>query len=66
MFKKETGLTFSDYILQIRMTRSKSMLESGMKIQEVAALNGFPDAAYFSRTFRKYWGDTPRSYKMKQ
>lgn len=63
LFKKEIGSAFSDYILQQRMNAAKTWLESGKKVYEAAALVGFKDAKHFSRSFRHYWGVSPKTIK---
>ncbi|MDF2721619.1 MAG: xylS [Paenibacillus sp.] len=59
LFRKATGQTLSDYILEFRMKRAKALLHSGIKVYEAAAMTGYPDPAYFSRSYRKYWGTAP-------
>lgn len=59
LFKRDIGSTFSDYVLQKRMERGKTMLLSGMKVYEAANAAGFKDTSYFSRVFAKYWGVPP-------
>jgi two-component system response regulator YesN len=63
IFKKETGYTYSEYVMQRRMNAAKKWIESGKKVYEAAALTGFKDVKYFSRAFRKYWGVPPKTIK---
>lgn len=65
-FKKETGITVTDYINQTRIKQSLILLNtSSMSISEIATRCGFSDANYFSRTFRKLQGQTPSQYRRK-
>ncbi|MDF2724607.1 MAG: xylS [Paenibacillus sp.] len=64
LFSKEMGQKFSDYVLDLRMKKAKVLLESGLRNYEVAAMTGYPDAAYFSRSFRKYWEASPTQIKI--
>lgn len=63
LFKKETGRTYSDYIMSIRMQRAKTLLEAGYKVYEAAEQNGYKDSGTFSRAFSKFWGFPPANFK---
>lgn len=59
-FKKETGATFTRYLISVRMEKAKEMiLEYGIPIQRVAEMVGYTDIAYFYRTFKRFFGTTP-------
>jgi YesN/AraC family two-component response regulator len=63
-FKKETGLTFTEYITKLRIGKAKRLLtDTDMPIYRVASEVGFSDAAYFSKVFLKYEHQSPFSYK---
>ncbi|MDF2722851.1 MAG: xylS [Paenibacillus sp.] len=62
LFSK-TGQSYSDYALKTRMERAKELLGTGKKVHEAASMTGFKDAAHFSRSFSKYWGKPPISFK---
>ena len=52
-FKALTGRTLQDYIENRRLDRAMHLLQtSPNSVQEVAAMVGFKDAAYFSRRFK--------------
>lgn len=53
IFKKKTGLSIKDYILQVRTRSAKWFLEQGYSVKETATLCGFSDAKNFSRQFKK-------------
>lgn len=53
IFKKKTGLSIKDYILQVRTRSAKWFLEQGYSVKETATLCGFGDAKNFSRQFKK-------------
>ncbi len=65
LFKKETGQTFSDYLIQYRIAKARSLLESGQNytVSEIAELTGFHDTGYFSKVFKKATGLSPNQYK---
>lgn len=65
LFKKVTGVTIGDRLLEIRMKRAAELLglEENRKIYEVALLVGYEDPAFFSRQFKSVYGVTPKEYQ---
>ena len=64
LFKKETGITFGDFVTDMRIRRARDMLAvSPAKVSEVAAISGYEDVKYFSRLFKKHTGKTPSEYR---
>lgn len=64
IFKKETQMTFNNYLLQLRMERAKELLRTtDWKTFEVAEHIGYPDANYFSYSFKKQVGLSPKDYR---
>lgn len=60
LFKKETGTTFSDYLIEVRMEKAKSLIiEYNLPIQKVAEMTGYLDIAHFYKMFKKYFGTSP-------
>ena len=62
-FKKEIGMSFSDYVLEKKMELAKELLLTGTTVNATADRTGFKEASYFIRVFRKYWGVTPGEMK---
>jgi two-component system response regulator YesN len=63
LFREELDMTFSDYLNKTRIEQSINLMkENGLNIQEIAAKVGFNDANYFTKTFKKYYGVTPKNY----
>lgn len=64
LFKKETGITLTDYVNQKRVERAKQLLKAGnAQIQTVAQSCGILDVNYFTKIFKKYAGVTPKEYR---
>ncbi len=64
LFKKETGMKFSDYLNKVRIEESKKLLKDiGISILEVSLEVGFEDQSYYSKVFRKVTGMTPKEYR---
>lgn len=63
LFKEVAKVTFQDYLMEIRLNHACSLLQTGKyKIKDVAELSGFSDQHYFSKTFKKITGHTPKEY----
>lgn len=60
LFKAETGMSFHQYLTDIRLNHAEDMLRSGdYKVNEIAWACGFSDPFYFSKVFRKSRGIAP-------
>lgn len=64
-FKSETGMTITDYLIEVRIKKAKQLLRQAndMKIHEVGSVVGYPDPAYFNKLFKRIVGVTPNEYK---
>jgi two-component system response regulator YesN len=66
VFKQSTGVSFIDYVTEVRIEEAKRLLkENNHKIYEVAQLTGYENAYYFSKVFKKITGITPKEFVMK-
>ena len=66
LFRKETGVKFTEYITQVRLEKAKKLLQvRHLKVTEVANMVGFRDDSYFVNVFRKYTGMAPSEYRQK-
>ncbi len=64
LFKKEVGVTLTDYVNQSRIAYAKKLLRSTtLPIQDVAAKSGISDIHYFTRLFHRETGMSPREYR---
>lgn len=64
LFKKETGVTLTDYVNKKRVDHAIFLLNTtNMQIQSIAQYCGIPDVNYFTKTFKKYIGKTPKEYR---
>lgn len=62
-----TGLTPQSYLIELRISRARSLLaESTLDVNVIAAALGFDDAAYFSRVFTGRVGVSPRAFRLGQ
>ncbi|WNS44066.1 helix-turn-helix domain-containing protein [Paenibacillus sp. MMS20-IR301] len=64
LFRKETGMSLSEYITLQRIERAKKLLvETGDKISSIAEGLGYVHFSYFAKLFRKLTGFTPQDYR---
>jgi len=64
LFKKSTGLTYLNYVNQLRIQKAKELLlVPETKIYEVADQVGFVSLPYFNRVFKQLVGTTPLEFR---
>lgn len=63
MFRQHMGVTFTDYLIELRMERAKELLRQGRyKVYEVSSRVGYTSDKYFCRVFKQYTGQSPTEY----
>lgn len=63
-FKKETGSSFTETIRRIRIEKIKNLLiESDLKLTQIADMVGYSDPKYMSKVFREEVGILPAEYR---
>ncbi len=63
-FKDETGVSLSEYILQMRLDYALALLEkTNRNISDIAEKCGFGSLAYFTKTFKRKIGMSPKEYR---
>ncbi|WP_197479960.1 helix-turn-helix domain-containing protein [Paenibacillus swuensis] len=63
LFKKETDMSFIEYVTGQKMEKAKLLLrESGKPIQEIALMLGFETTSYFNKVFKDFTGHKPSEY----
>ena len=64
LFKKKTGLTIGQYILDLRIRSAKEYLrDPSYKLYQIAQMVGYTDPNYFAKTFKKKTGQLPSEYR---
>ena len=64
IFKKATGLGFSDYLARLRIDRAKGLLrDSGLRVNEIALAVGFGSIPHFNRVFKRLVGKSPSEFR---
>ncbi|WP_424768402.1 response regulator transcription factor [Paenibacillus sp. sgz302251] len=66
LFKQHAGATFSDYVTRLRMGKSAELLKStDLKLTDIAMFVGISSSSYFSTSFKKFYGVSPKEYREK-
>ena len=63
-FKQYTGMNFIDYLLDVRMKHAKKLLSEDFSIKEITKICGYSSVGYFSQSFKKHMGITPKAYRL--
>lgn len=62
--RRRTGRTVQEWITERRMAEARSLLaDTELPVGEVARRVGMPDPGYFSRSFRRIHGTSPRAWR---
>lgn len=64
VFRKATGLKFTDYVARARLEDARNrLLNPNLRISEIAYDVGFQSLAQFNRTFRRVFGQSPTEFR---
>lgn len=64
LFKAAKGKTFSKYLIEYRLEKSKELLEKTiLKVSDIAVHVGYNDVSHYIQSFRKMYGITPEEYR---
>ncbi|MDU5107882.1 response regulator [Clostridium sp.] len=64
IFSKEIGCSFSEYLNKVKNIKAKELiLNTNMRINDIAKEVGYVDTSYFYRKFKKYYGVCPSTLR---
>ena len=64
LFKQRFGISFSEYLSDIRMEKAENLLKtSSDKVRKIALEVGYKDPNYFNRAFKKRHNMTPEEFR---
>jgi len=64
MFKKATGLNFTNYVSRVRIEKAKNLLlNRNLRVSEIAYEVGFQSLTHFNRAFKRIMGQSPTEYR---
>ena len=64
-FKKQTKMTFTDFVNQYRVIQAKTLLLQEKTVSETCYDVGFESLSYFNKLFKKITGENPSTFKKK-
>lgn len=66
-YKEKTGENFSDFVVRVKMTKAAELLkDQTYKVYEISEMIGYSNSKNFTRSFKKYFGISPREYRNKE
>ncbi len=64
LFKKVTGINFTEYVSRTRAEKAKNLLlNPNLRVSEIAYEVGFQSLTHFNRVFKKIVGESPTEYR---
>jgi len=64
LFKKTTGMTFTEYLARLRIEKAKTLLKDPLsRVSEIVYAAGFGSIPQFNSLFKRYVGVPPRQYR---
>jgi AraC-like DNA-binding protein len=64
LFKKVTGINFTDYLSRVRIEKAKNLLlNPNLRVSEIAFEVGFQSLTHFNRVFKKLLSQSPTQYR---
>src|SRR6185503_4719595 len=64
VFKKATGLKFTDYVARVRLEDAKNqLLNPSRRVSEIAYDVGFQSLTQFNRMFKRVFGQSPSEFR---
>jgi two-component system response regulator YesN len=64
-FATKTGTRFNNYVTMVKMARARYLLiNTQLKTYEIGYQLGYHDINYFSKLFKKHYGENPSEYRI--
>ena len=64
LFKKATGINFTEYLSRVRIEKAKNLLlNPNLRVSEIAYEVGFQSLTHFNRVFLRIVGRSPTAYR---
>jgi AraC-like DNA-binding protein/ligand-binding sensor protein len=64
IFKKATGINFTDHLSRVRIEKAKNLLlNPNLRVSEIAYEIGFQSLTHFNRVFKRIIGQSPTEYR---
>ncbi len=63
LFKKTVGVTYLQYLAEVRMEQARRRLLAGEKVTKISEEVGYYNYRHFSEAFKRHVGMTPREFR---
>ncbi|WP_416147697.1 response regulator transcription factor [Salipaludibacillus sp. HK11] len=64
LFRKETGMTFTEYVTKTKVEKSKTyLIETDLTVEEISNKLGYENTSYYIKLFKKYYATPPMEYR---
>jgi len=64
-FKQTMGSTPQEFLFQLRLTKAADLLKNHHSITQTCFAIGYLNTSHFSRSFKKFYGMSPTTYKLR-
>ena len=65
VFKNTLGMTPNQYVINVRIMKSRELLEQGYAVKDVSEKVGYKDESSFIKKFKELQGESPKQYQLK-
>ncbi|MGN6398214.1 MAG: helix-turn-helix domain-containing protein [Mucilaginibacter sp.] len=62
-FKRQTNITFTEFVNQYRIERAKNLLMQNHNVSETCYAVGFESISYFNKLFKQITGENPSDFR---
>jgi YesN/AraC family two-component response regulator len=62
IFKKATGFSVNEYIINCRIIKARELLKENLPVSKTGEMVGYCNVSHFIRTFSKLTGLSPKQY----
>ncbi|RKL66918.1 hypothetical protein CR203_13900 [Salipaludibacillus neizhouensis] len=64
LFRKETGMTFTEYVTKTKIEKSTIyLIETELTVEEISHKLGYENTSYYIKLFKKYFSIPPMEYR---
>lgn len=64
-FKRQTNITFTEFVNQYRIERAKNLLMQNHNVSETCYAVGFESLSYFNKLFKQVVGENPSGFRQR-
>lgn len=66
LFKKETGVTYKNYLRNLRLRAAEVLLRTTfLSVKEIVTRVGLTHTSHFNREFKRLYGTSPTAFRLR-